>query len=256
MTKFGVKWPENGWYALKPTNQPTSIFEKLYHHVWNEKSIKQETKITVFKTFILNTFLNESDNRFNQLDIFHNSCHRSIYGYIQRERISNTDCYKQNWRHPNFHHASTTEIGWICHLKERLQNSKDPHLMTRFMSEREMLDEHISGTRTSWKQCYIGWYIRICCFNSHYFNGKMLENQQELWEKSSSSLRVRRQKIDWLWQLLHLKTLLHVSPEYLHRGLWMVRNVIWDTGIRAYLSCLDLIRWNCRESPLYIYSKK
>ena len=25
MTWFGIKWPENGWYAVKQNNQPTNL---------------------------------------------------------------------------------------------------------------------------------------------------------------------------------------------------------------------------------------
>ena len=53
----------------------------------------------------------------------------------------------------------------------------------------------------------------------------------------------------------HQINLLHTLSGNLHVSLWLVWNVICDTGIRTGESCLTIICWNWWEIPSYIYIK-
>ena len=73
----------------------SNAFGKLHHRLWNERGIRLETKIKVYKAVVLSTLLFGSEAwtlyrlQINQLDVFHKRCLRSICGYTLEDRVSN-----------------------------------------------------------------------------------------------------------------------------------------------------------------------
>ena len=99
-TCLGSKVNSNGSLDDEITNRiakATSAFGKLRHRLWNEREMKLDTKIQVYKAVVLTTLLYGSESwtpyrpHINQLDVFHKGCLRMIYGYTLEDKISNAD---------------------------------------------------------------------------------------------------------------------------------------------------------------------
>lgn len=77
----------------------TSAFGKLRHRVWNERGIRLEIKVQVYKAVVLTTLLYGSESwtpyrkHIQQLDVFHKSCLRTICGFTLKDRVSNADLF-------------------------------------------------------------------------------------------------------------------------------------------------------------------
>lgn len=75
----------------------TSAFGKLHHRLWDERGIKLDSEIQVYKAVILTTLPYGSESwtpywsHINQLDVFHKGCLHAICGYTFEDRISNAD---------------------------------------------------------------------------------------------------------------------------------------------------------------------
>ena len=77
----------------------TSAFGNLRHRLWNERGIRLDTKILVYRAVVLSILLYGSESwtpyrhHINQLDVFHKSCLRSICGLSLRDKVSNAELF-------------------------------------------------------------------------------------------------------------------------------------------------------------------
>ena len=78
-----------------------SAFGKLRHRLWNERGIRLDTKVQMYKAVVLTTVLYGSESwtpyreQIRQLDVFHKSCLRAICGYSLKDKISNVELFNK-----------------------------------------------------------------------------------------------------------------------------------------------------------------
>ena len=100
--------------------------------LWNQKAVKLEKKIAVYKTIVHTTLLYGLESlipyqsQISQLGEFHKSCLPSNDKTESKTCISLLSEILEAWK---FLWAISIEISWTYNPNERLQNSKGPHLL-------------------------------------------------------------------------------------------------------------------------------
>ena len=112
----------------------TTAFGKLRHRLWNERGIKLDTKIQVYKAVVLPTLLYGSEfwtpyrTHTNQLDTFHKGCLRTICGYTPEDKISNVDLFTKCIIGSTETFLMQSQLRWAGHVI-RMSDDRIPNVL-------------------------------------------------------------------------------------------------------------------------------
>ena len=112
----------------------SSSFGKLRHRLWQDRGIRLETKIQVYKAVILTTLLYGSESwtlyrkQIEQLDVFHKGCLREICGKTLRDKMANADLFTMCNTDSIESFLMKSQLRWVGHVI-RMADDRIPKML-------------------------------------------------------------------------------------------------------------------------------
>ena len=137
-------------------SKASNSFGRLRPRVWNERGLKEETKIAVYRAVVLSSLLYGCEpwtcyrRHLKKLDQFHLRCLRKILGNTWMNKVSNQDALRRE-NLPGLEALITkAQLQWSGHVM-RMENSRLSKQV--FCSELAMGKRKQGGQRKRYKDC-------------------------------------------------------------------------------------------------------